>query len=413
MIKPLIVAKWEFLEKVKSKAFIISLFLTPIIIILFSFLPTMMIKSEDEVTKAIGILDLTKEYFEEIRLNLENQKLSNNIPAFLVENLFNNNLSVDSLLIIADSKVLNDKLEGYLYLTKSDNDSLKVSYRSKSIGTFELISSLEKILNDVFLKKQFSKVGIDINLINLLNNKIEITPIKIKKPGEESEGGFLTTFFSSLVFIILLMMMVIYSGQMLVRSLLEEKSNRLIEILVSSCSANDLLLGKILGLSLLGIFQIFVWIIIGLSLVGTSIVNYSSFENIPLILFYFILGYLFYSSIFVGIGSIVTTEQEAQQITSYLSLILVLPVVFILSVMQNPESLIIKIFSYIPFTLPSIMILKINVSEISLIEHIVAILIILSSTILTIFISSKIFRIGILSFGKMPNLQELRNLLKE
>ena len=151
------------------------------------------------------------------------------------------------------------------------------------------------------------------------------------------------------------MMMVVYSGQMLVRSMLEERSNRLIEVLVSSSTPEELLAGKVIGLSSLGFTQILIWFLIGLALAGCSLIPLGAFENILPMLIYFVLGFLFYTTLFVGIGSVVTTEQEAQQITTYISLILLLPVVIAMPAIQNPDFIANKIFSYIPLTIPSVM----------------------------------------------------------
>lgn len=413
MNKIYLVAKWEFIEKVKSKAFIISLILTPLLLILFSIAPTFLATAEDDETKVIGVLDFTGNYYKQIFSELESHKLKNNTPAYIAQNLFIDGLSKDSLIFLVDKKVLDKKLEGYLLIENKNSDSILFSYRSKSVGNFKLLSILEKTINDINIENTLRAKNIDLSVLDVVKHKIEITSVKIKQPGEEGESEFLTTFFSSMIFILLLMMMIIYSGQMLVRSLLEEKSNRLIEILVSSCTPNELLFGKILGLSLLGIAQIFAWLLIGVAAVGFALVSYASFENIPIILFYFLIGYVFYTSLFVGIGSIVSTEQEAQQITSYLSIILVLPIVFLMSAMQNPDSTIVNIFTYIPFTLPSIMILKANLIEISFMEHLIAISIMFVSTAIVVFLSGKIFRIGILSYGKMPTVKELKSWLKD
>lgn len=413
MNKALIVAKWEFVEKVKSKAFVISLFLTPLLIIFFSVAPTLLMHSEETETTVIGVLDFTQEYFENLSSDLEAQMLNNNTPAYLVRNLYTDNLPKDSIIVKADLLVLNKKIDGYLIIERSNSDSLIFNYRSKSVGNFKLISLLEKSVNNIFMHQILASRNVDNSVIELLKNRININSVKIKQAGEEGESEFLTTFFSSMIFILLLMMMIIYSGQMLVRSLLEEKSNRLIEILVSSCTPNELLLGKILGLSFLGLAQIFVWVLMGIAAVGSTLVSYSSFENLPIILFYFLLGYLFYTSLFVGIGSIVSTEQEAQQITSYLSIILVLPIIFLLSAMQNPDSTMVNVFTYVPFTLPSIMIMKANLLEISFLEHLIATIIMFVSTAIIVFLSGKIFRIGILSYGKMPSLKELKSWIKE
>jgi len=208
-------------------------------------------------------------------------------------------------------------------------------------------------------------------------------------------------------------MMIIYSGQMLVRSLVEEKSTKLIEILISSCSPEELMAGKILGLSALGLFQMFIWICIGIALAGSSLIPMSAFDNLWIMLVYFILGFLFYTAVFVGIGSIVTTEQEAQQITSYLSLVLVLPIAISASAITNPNSGLVQILSFIPLTIPAIMLLKINVVRVSTVEILSTITIMLASIYIMIYVASKIFRIGILSYGKRPGIKELISWIKE
>ena len=220
-------------------------------------------------------------------------------------------------------------------------------------------------------------------------------------------------FLSAFVFILLLMMMVIYSGQMLVRSLIEEKSNRLIEILISSCSSEELLAGKIIGLASLGFTQILIWSLIGIGLIGSALVPSGAFENILPMLLYFVIGFIFYTTIFVGIGSIVSTEQEAQQITTYISLILILPVVIAVPAIQNPDSMIVKVLSFIPFTIPSIMLLRFKIETVQLIDIIITLSIMILSILLTLKLSAKIFRIGILSYGKKPTTRELFSWLKE
>lgn len=413
MKKAITVAKWEFLEKIKSKAFIISLFLTPAIIILFSVLPTLLATKDSDSTKAIGILDLTREYFYDLKNEIETYKLNNNLPAYAILNNYKSNTAADSLIKISDAMVIENKLDGYLLIQKGINDSLKIEFRSKSIGNFQDVARFEEAFNNLRIKRKLLSENVDPEIIEVIKQRTNVNQIKIEKPGEEGKGGFEMVFFSSIIFILLLMMMIIYSGQMLVRSMLEEKSNRLIEILISSCTPQDLLFGKVFGLSALGLTQVAVWLIIGISLIGAAIVPMTSFDNIHLILLYFILGFVFYTTLFVGIGSVASTEQEAQQITSYLSLLLVLPSVFIISTLQNPDSSLVKVLSYIPFTLPSVMILRVNVSPIPLWEILSTILIMIFSILIVIRISGKIFRFGVLYYGKMPSMKEIKVWLKE
>jgi ABC-2 type transport system permease protein len=413
MKKAFTVAKWEFFEKIKSKAFIISLFLTPAIIIIFSVLPTLLATKESDSTKAVGILDFTQKYFFDYKNEIEQYKIDGNIPAYAILNNYKEDLSPDSLIKQADQMVIENRIDGYILIRKDAKDSIKVEYRSKSIGNFQDVARFEEAFNNLRIKRKLIEENANPALVEFIKNKVNVNQIKIEKPGEEGKGGFESVFFSSIIFILLLMMMIIYSGQMLVRSMLEEKSNRLIEILISSCTPKDLLFGKVFGLSALGLTHIIVWLIIGISLIGATLIPMNAFENIHLIFVYFILGFVFYTTLFVGVGSIVSTEQEAQQITSYLSLLLVLPTVFIISALQNPESTIIKVLSYIPFTLPSVMILRVNVSPIPLWEIAATFLIMILSIIIVVNVSAKIFRFGILYYGKMPTLNELKSWLKE
>jgi ABC-2 type transport system permease protein len=407
------VARWEFMEKVKTKTFIISLILTPAILILFSIAPTLLTEQEVSYTKTIGIVDTSGLYINGIKSELSKFTIDRNQPNYLLINLTSKDISLEELKKSADQDVIDEKIEGYLLITRAGTDSVLVNYRSKSLSNLKDIKRFETAFNDTRVKLRLDKENVNPDLLDFISNSVEINQIKIAAGGKETANDFLITFFSSFVFIMLLMMMILYSGGMLIRSLVEEKSNRLIEIIISSCTSNELLTGKILGLSTLGLTQILIWFIIGISLAGTAIVPMSAFSNVFPILIYFILGFVFYTSLFVGIGSIVTSEQEAQQITTYLSFLLVLPIIFVLPALENPDIFYIKILSYIPLTLPSFMMLRLNISPVPIWEILSTILIMLISIYLMIGISSKIFRVGILSYGKRPTLKELMLWLKE
>ncbi|RKZ00163.1 MAG: hypothetical protein DRQ13_00970 [Ignavibacteriae bacterium] len=412
MKKILAIAKWEFIEKVKTKTFIISLILTPIIIIGFSIVPTLLSTKEDARTKAIGVLDITGFYFDNVRKALEEYKLEDGQPNYIVINLIKDNDELNDNKTNADKNILENKIEGYLFINIPSPDSLVAEYRSRSIGNFRDVKRFEEVLNKIRIREELLNSGIDPGLISSLQKNIQLKQIRIEESGKEGKQDFLTVFFSSFIFIILLMMMVIYSGQMLVRSLIEEKSNKLIEVLISSCTPDELLTGKILGLSSLGLTQISIWALIGLGLVGGAVVPPEMFENILLMLLYFVLGFVFYTTLFVGIGSIVTTEQEAQQITTYLSLTLMLPIVIAMPAIQNPDVLILKVFSYIPLTIPSVMLLRVNIAPVPVIDLLITVSIMLISIYIMIKLSAKIFRIGILSYGGRPTIKEIIGWIK-
>ncbi len=402
------IARWEYVEKIRTKSFIISLIITPFVIILFSIIPTMLSEDNPETTRIFGLLDETNISFTDLTQELSQYKLKNHQPVYLLINLNVNEKSFDENQNDADKKVIAGSIDGYILIYKMQNDSLGLEFRGRNFSSSQDITRFETALNNIALKQQLKANNINPQIINFNKNKISFNQIKITDSGG-SNTDFLSVFYTSIIFIVLLTLMIIYSGQMLVRSLLEEKSNRLIEILISSCKSEELLTGKIIGLTALGLTQIIIWTFIAMVLTGINVISTNSLQNIPEILVYLILGYLFYTSLLVGIGSVVSTEQEAQQVTSYLSMILIIPIVIILPAMQNPQSDLIKILSFIPLTLPSVMILKLNITNITILEFAITVIIMIISIFLTITISAKIFKIGILYYDKMPTLKELKN----
>ena len=413
MKKILAVARWEYIEKVKTKTFIVSLIITPLIIILFSVLPSLLFRDEVPNVEMVGIIDTSGIYFDELDKAMSQYTLPDGKRNYLLINLTFKDKNLKELKSTATKNIQKNLIEGCLIIYSFKNDSISAEYRSKSLGNFKVVGRFEEALSSIRLKHKLENEGIDTKFLSYFKDKINVAQLKIEEGGKVSDLDFFTTFFTSIIFILLLMMMVVYSGQMLVRSMIEEKSSRLIEVLISSSTPDELLTGKIIGLSLLGLTQIFIWLIIGISLVTGAIVPPNAFNNILPMLLYFILGFLFYSSLFVGIGSTVTTEQEAQQITTYLSLILMLPVVIALPAIQNPDFIVTKVLSYFPLTTPTVMLLRLNVETVSPIELVLTLSIMIISIIVVTKLSAKIFRIGILSYGSKPTLRDILQWIRE
>lgn len=413
MKKISIIAKWEYLEKVKTKAFLISIIITPAIIILFSVLPTLLATKEDSSTKVVGFLDRSGVYFEELKSEISKFTLDDGSPNYILTNVNNVEMTEDDVKSKIDQETFEGKYDLFLFVRNGGTDSMIVEMRSKGMANFRDLGRFSDAFETVRLNNRMKQEQLNPELVEFIKSGVKISQIKIEEGGKEGKSNFEAVFFSSFIFILLLMMMVIYSGQMLVRSLLEEKSNRIIEILVSSCNANELLAGKVLGLSALGLTQILIWMMIGIALAGSAMIPMDAFKNILPMLVYFVMGFIFFTTLFVGIGSIVSTEQEAQQITSYLSIIMVIPVVIVFPAMQNPNSGLIKILSYIPITTPSVMLLRLNIAPVPAWEVAATMGLLILSTFLTVKFSAKIFRIGILAYGKMPNFRELKSWLRE
>lgn len=412
MKKAFEVAKWEYLQKLLSKEFIISVVLTPVIFIVFSLLPTLLADKDSDAPKAITILDSTGVYETALRAQLEKEKLANGQPRYLIPKTQVKPGEIPAAKKRLDDSVFNNKvLEGYIYIYEQSDSGLQLEYRSKSMGNFRDLNIIDSKFNNIRREKMLVREKLSQSLLDSLTHEVNLRSVKITLEGSE-QINFQTQFFSTFVIIMALFFIIMFTGGSLVRSLVEEKSNRLIEIILSSCRPDDLLLGKVMGLTLLVLTQLGIWALLAFGYAGPLIATSSAFQNLHIVIPYFLLAFLFYVSIFVGVGSIVNTEQEAQQITSYLTLLIIFPVVLLMPIIQNPDQELVKIFAYIPFTSPLVMIARMNVIQIPLYEHLIAMGILILSIALVIKVSVKIFRIGILSYGKLPPFKELMNWLR-
>ena len=412
-IKAFQVAMWEFMEKVKSKAFIISLVLMPVIIAGMAILPAMLATKVDEEPIQVGIIDNTQKLVQLLSEKLDHDfRLKNSQPNYILRNLLEGR-TLEEARKEANKLVASDEIEGYFLIPGTAFDSGKVEYRAKNVGNFKIQERFSRAIEQVIIENRLVSRGFDTELIRKLTAGIDVKSIKISEKGEESESSFGETFAKSYIGLLMLIFMVLTSGQLLVRSMVEEKSNRVIEVLLSSCTPRDLMAGKILGLSGLGILQMLVYACMGLALALKTDTNLLQPEYFLLTLLYAILGYLFYAAIFVAAGSPATTEQEAQQITAYISMLLVAPFALMMLVMQNPNSVIVKVLSYIPLLTPSIMVLRVSIQMPSMWEILATTALMIGSTIVMMWVAGKIFRVAVLSYGKRPTLPELYRWVRE
>jgi ABC-2 type transport system permease protein len=412
-IKAFQVAMWEFMEKVKSKAFIISLVLMPIIIAAMAILPAMLATKVDEEPIRVGLIDNTQTLVKPLSEKLDRDfRLKNGQPNYILRNLLEGR-SIEEARKEANKLVASEEIEGYFFIPTTAYDSGKVEYRAKNVGNFKIQERFSRAIEQVIIENRLVSRGFDTALIRKLTAGINVKSIKISEKGEESESSFGETFAKSYIGLLMLIFMVLTSGQLLVRSMVEEKSNRVIEVLLSSCTPRDLMAGKILGLSGLGILQMLVYACMGLALALKTNTNLLQPEYFILTLLYAILGYLFYAAIFVAAGSPATTEQEAQQITAYISMLLVAPFALMMLVMQNPNSLIVKVLSYIPLLTPSIMVLRVSIQMPSMWEILATVALMIVSTMAMMWVAGKIFRVAVLSYGKRPTLPELYRWIRE
>ncbi len=414
MTKNLVVAWWEYSEKIKSRAFLISLVLLPAVITGLVVVPALFVTHADEAARPIGIVDETGFYGATFASTLEERfRLPDGTPAFptvLLQTVPSGDIF--PLILEADSMLMREELEGYFILRSPVGTVVDAEYRSKHAGNIRLQERVAPVLREAVTAVKLKASGIDPAVVAGFRNSVRIRTFKISEGGLPQEASFDRTFFSVYLYMMMLFFLIITSGQLLVRSTLEEKSGRIVELLLSSLSPGELMAGKILGLGGLGLTQLFLWgsfaFVIG-KVAGLPIIPPGS---ALLMAVYFVLGYMLYAAVFVTAGAPLSTEQEAQQVTSLFSLGLIVPLGLSFPVMQDPDSTISTMLTMIPVFTPMMMAIRIPIGLPPPAEIAASIVLLGLSVYVTMRLAGKVFSASVLLTGKRLSVRELMRVVR-
>lgn len=432
---PLIIQR-EYLNKVKNRSFIVMTIVSPVIMIVLVAVITYLSQLNNNTDRTISVLDesgLVASAFED----------SEHITYHILEGV-----SLEQ----AKAQVKKNEEYGLLYITRLsslDSVSNHVKFYSEDSPSLTLISDLESKLKNRLTEIKLLEDGVD-------PDKLQASKVYVNI-GQESFLGEKTSKIDSVVKLIfgctagyLLFMFIIIYGNMIMRSVIEEKTNRIIEIIISSVKPIQLLLGKIIGTSLAGITQFVIWLVLGflllmsvppiLGLDRASVQTPSqqvmqqamenpeastamqeglmAFYNLPLanlilaFVFFFIGGYLLYSSLYAAIGAAVDSETDTQQFLLPILMPLILAVyIGIFTVIEDPHGTVSMVFSFIPFTSPVVMLMRIPFG-VPWWQQLISFLLLCGTFIFAVWFAAKIYRVGILMYGKKPSYKELIKWLK-
>lgn len=427
----------EFVAKVRNKSFIVMTFLSPLLFVaIAAFVGYLSSMKAD--TKQIAIHDASglfvKDFTDQNRKKGEYKYL---------------NLSAIDTKFLKDS-IISEGYEGLLIIPQSGtlNDfETKIQFVSNSSPSISFIENVQDIIASKITNLNLEKANLDTLAIQKAQSKVNINLTKAS--GEQSLKGL-----NEIKIVIgggfgyLIMMFIIIYGNMVMRSVIEEKTNRIIEIIISSVKPFQLMIGKIVGTSLAGILQFLIWAVIGLSLMfaasfffginatptakispelmqqaqhefaGTAQMYIKELWNLPIatilicFLIYFIGGYFLYSSFYAAIGAAVDNQTDSQQFLLPVIMPLILSVyVGFFSVVNDPHGTIAVVFSMIPLTSPIVMLMRIPFG-VPLWQVAVSVALLFATFFAVVWFAAKIYRIGILMYGKKPTWKELYKWLK-
>ena len=429
---PLII-KREYLAKVKNKSFILMTFLSPLFIVALLSLIAYLTSVNNEKVRTISVLD-------------ESGILSETL-------ISSDQILYESLngMDLEDAKTTSNSNKAYGLLHVPDlaleDVSEKIKFYSKESPSLSLISSLESKIEKRIGELKLKKMGVDLSKISASKTYVNINQEDFEGVKTSKAGSFLKLIFGAAAGYLLFMFIIIY-GNLIMRSVIEEKSSRIIEVIISSVKPIQLMLGKIFGTSLAGITQFAIWVILiailsfaasnffGIDLsanpqqemmtAAVSDVNANSelqaliaeLHSLPLInlivafVLFFVGGYLLYSSLYAAIGAAVDNETDTQQFLMPVMILLVVGFyVGFFTALEDPHGTISVVFSYIPFTSPIVMLIRIPFG-VPIWEQILSLSVLIFSFLVTVWIAAKIYRVGILMHGKKPSYKDLIKWLK-
>lgn len=412
------IISFEFLTRIKSKGFILSTLLGPIFLLAIMIIPVIVAAlSMDDTSKKIAVIDNTGFYLEKI--------ISADKSVF-----FASNEPIEKL----KQKVFDNDLDAFLVIPKNIESEGSASVYTPGGGGIGLVEKIQSILSEIIREKRLTDAGVDKSVIDLVEKKININTVKVTKEGIQKDYTEFYSIFGYILGFLIYILMFSY-GALVMRGVINEKANRIIEIINSSASAMEIMMGKIFGIAAVGLVQVLVWIMIvmAVSLFAGSlipmfmdqpqVVNLNNmptptqsmpFEIPPIpigtwvaFLFFFLAGYFLYSSLFAAVGSAVNQEEDAAQLQTPITMPLIIPILFMPAIMGNPDSPLAIILSLIPFFSPILMTARIAATTVPFWQIALSVALTLSTLYFSIWIASKIYRIGILMYGKKPQIKDL------
>ena len=432
-----LITKREFLNKVKNKSFILMTFLSPLIMVGVISLVVYLTQLNNDKIRIISVLDESKLFSDEF-VNTENTKYD------ILE-------GID----LETAKALVQEAENYglLYIPKGDSiDDIadKIKFYSEDSPSLIVMDKIEDKIEEKARNIKLKNSGLDPVVINKLRVKINTNLETFDGEKTSKIGSGLKLIFGGAAGYLLFMFIIIY-GNMIMRSVIEEKTSRIIEVIISSVKPIQLLLGKIFGTSLAGITQFLIWVILGgvlltvvsgifginvaeaqleqqqevlnqvanntdsqneINIILQEILNLPLANLIVMFIFFFIGGYLLYASLYAAIGAAVDNETDTQQFMLPIIMPLMLAIyVGFFTVIENPHGMVSQVFSYIPFTSPVVMLMRIPFG-VPIWQQLLSLLLLFGTFFLTVMFAAKIYRVGILMYGKKPSYKELIKWLK-
>ena len=414
------VIRREYLERVRTKAFWIATFLVPIFFLGYMAVQFQAIKKTSGERK-IAVVDVSGRLAPALAAELAAREAartqakpgSRGIHWIMEPRPITGDLEQTKETL--RKEVLDKKIYGYLVLDPTLLDKDRAEYYSISVSEFVALTQLEQAINKVLLRRKIEDRGLPASLGKELERRVDLRTLKVTTKGTTEEKG--AGILAAIIFMVIMYMTFFMYGFQNLRGVIEEKTNRIVELIIASVRPTELMLGKIIGIGLVGLTQYLIWSLVAMNLSLPGIASImamgeSGAPTIPLsmigyFLLFFLLGYFLYASVYTAIGAPFNTDQEAQQLSMIPSMLIIGGMAVYPSVMNSPNGPVAVFASLFPFTAPLIMFLRTAIAEPPGWQIALCIVILILSTIGMAWLAGRIYRVGILMYGKKPTLPEI------
>jgi len=419
MRKLRLIIKREYLTRIKTKGFIIGTILVPLIGLAFCLLIIFLVNHKPTHSMRLVIVDNSGTLAQPITQGLD-AKLENGQPEFNIVETVLRPASPDAVQQDLRARINSEKIDAYLWIPREPKGSFELHMRNPD--NFSLIGPLSGAVDQAVISARLSERGVHLDDIKAILHGADLKLMKVSETGEAEEKG--QSIGIAIALVVLLYTALLMYGIITMRSVLEEKTTRTMEVLISAVRPFELLSGKILGVAAAAFTQFAIWMIstallfsygalAAMGMGGTAM----SGVHIPmsLVLYagvFFIGGYFLYSCMFAAIGAACSNEQDAQQLQWIAMAPLVFCMIIYSMVLNDPTSTASVVLSEIPFFAPVLMALRISLQTPPAWQIALSLFLLLVTTVGTIWASAKIYRVGILMYGKRPSLIEMFRWLR-
>jgi ABC-2 type transport system permease protein len=404
----------EYLESVRRKTFLLGTMLVPIFMIGVIFVSMYFAERQPERALHIAVLDRSGEIGSKLSAALDDT-LSNGNRRFVFEMVAPEGRTDEAIKARLRARTEAEEIGAFIMIPKDVLEGAAVEFYAKSVGVLGNERRFRSALSQVAIEERLTREGLALGQLQALTKAVSVKTLLVRA-GQEKESGFEQEYATTMAAVMLLYMTIMIHGLSVMRSVLEEKSSRVIEIMLSSVTSLQLMVGKILGTGLVSLTQYAIWALTALVIMmmgpgggaeGFNLAAHISPVEVAFMVLFFLLGFLLFGTAYAAIGAMCNTEQEANHLHTPLVMLLVAPVLVALNVIQDPSGVVSRVLSFVPFSAPILMFMRISVSSPSKLEVSLSILGIVVSIGVMFWIVARIFRVGVLMYGKRPSLPEL------